>query len=381
MSTPRRYVWSLEPLTALEAARPAWHALAEGALEPNPFYAPDYLLASRALGNAHRLKLLVARPEDQPERLAALFPFQPASWRQGWLPGLKIMAQTPYSPLNTPLIAADAGPDLFESLLAVVPRLLPGSALLLPLLTERREVWAGFRAALDKAGRPHQCLQQQTRAAIETNLTFADYVGRHNQSLLRRERKLATHGRLNYVVIEGNSAAGGKMLESFLELEAKGWKGRRRTALASRPDSLAFARQAFAGSSPKVLYECLLLNDQPLAVNVNLLAGGVLYTVKAAFDEDYRGYSPGNLLDRHTIALSTGDGSIRRVDSCAQPGHPLEQHWRETETISAVLVDWSGIGSVRLQRMVNRLKLVEAGIAHLSRWRQSWRASPASPGS
>lgn len=378
MSNPRRYVWSLEPLTALEAARPAWHALAEAALEPNPFYAPDYLLASRALGNAHRMKLLVARPEDNPESLSALFPLQPAGLRQGWLPGLKVMAQSPYSPLNTPLIAADAGPDLFESLLAAVPAMLPGSALLLPLLTERREIWTAFRAALDQAGRRHEILQRQTRAAIETNLSFAEYVGRHNQSLLRRERKLTTHGRLNYVVIEGNSAAGGKMLESFLDLEAKGWKGRRRTALASRPESLAFARQAFAGMSPKVLYECLLLNDQPLAVNVNLLAGGVLYTVKAAFDEDYRGYSPGNLLDRHTIALSTADGSIRRVDSCAQPGHPLEQHWRETETISAVLVDWSGIGTARLQRMVTWLKLVDTGVTRISRWRENWRGSPVS---
>jgi CelD/BcsL family acetyltransferase involved in cellulose biosynthesis len=377
MSNPRRYVWSLEPLTALEAARSAWHALAETALEPNPFYAPDYLLASRALGNAHRLKLLVARPEDNPERLAALFPLQPGGWRQGWLPGLKIMAQNPYSPLSTPLIAADTGPDLFESLLAAVPRLLPGSALLLPLLTERREAWAGFSAALAQAGRAHEILQRQTRAAIETNLSFADYVGRHNQSLLRRERKLTTHGRLNYVVIEGNSAAGDKMLESFLDIEARGWKGRRHTALASRAESLAFARQAFAGTSPKVLYECLLLNDQPLAVNVNLLAGGVLYTVKAAFDEDYRGYSPGNLLDRHTIALSTANESIRRVDSCAQPGHPLEQRWRETETISTVLVDWSGIGTARLQRMVKWLTLVEAGVTRLSRWRQRWRGRPS----
>jgi hypothetical protein len=206
-----------------------------------------------------------------------------------------------------------------------------------------------------------------TRAAIETDEDFESYTGRHGQTLLRRERKLATHGRIQYIVAEGDTPAGQAMLDAFLTLEAKGWKGRQGTALACRPASLAFARQAFRGASPATLYEALMLNDQPLAVNVNLLSGGVLYTVKAAFDEDYRGYSPGNLLDRHTIALATGESGVTRVDSCANPDHPLELHWREREAIGTLLVDWTGShGPAGLERMAAQLARADRAISRLA---------------
>lgn len=367
-------VWSILPLATLEALRREWHALAAAALDPNPFYEPDFLLAARALGEEGGLSVLVAREAKDAGALLALIPLRRPGWRQGWLRTAWMMHENAYTPLTTPLVRRDGAALILDSLLDEAPALFPGTAWLFPLLPTSRPFWQHVRAALEARGRAHLAVRHFARAAIETDADFDLYTGRHGQTLQRRERKLATHGRIHYVVAEGGTPEGEAMLEAFLTLEAKGWKGKQGTALASRPASLAFARQAFRGTSPATLYEALLLNDRPLAINVNLLSGGVLYTIKAAFDEDYRGYSPGNLLDRHTIALATGNGAVTRVDSCAVPDHPLEMHWREREAIAMMLVDWSGtFGETGLERMAGRLTRVERGIRRLAALRVRWR--------
>ncbi|MCZ8374623.1 MAG: GNAT family N-acetyltransferase [Beijerinckiaceae bacterium] len=376
----RMPAWSILPFAALGALREEWRALASRALDPNPFYEPDFLLAAEALGEDGRLSVLVAREAKGAGALLALIPLRRPGWRQGWLRRTWMMHENAYTPLTTPLLDRERAPELVSGLLDAAPVLLPGSAWLIPLLPTSRPFWQHLRDALEAKGCAHLAVRQFSRAAIETDEDFEGYTGRHGQTVLRRERKLATHGRIHYVVAEGGTPEGEAMLEAFLALEAKGWKGRQGTALASRQASLAFARQAFRGASPATLYEALMLNDQPLAVNVNLLSGGVLYTVKAAFDEDYRGYSPGNLLDRHTIALATGPSAVTRVDSCANPDHPLELHWREREAIGTLLVDWTGsFGPAGLQRLATLLIRVDRGISRLSALRARWRG--AIPGS
>lgn len=371
-------VWSILPLDALGDLRTEWQALAAAAIDPNPFYEPDFLLAAQALGEAGRLSVLIARDPSGGGPLRALIPLRRPGWRQGWLRTAWMMHDNAYTPLTTPLLHRDGADETLASLLDEAPALFPGSAWLFPLLPAARPFRARLQAALDERGRAHLVVRQFARAAIETTENFEAYTGRHGQTLLRRERKLATHGRIQYVVAEGGTPAGQAMLDAFLALEAKGWKGRQGTALASRPESDAFARQAFRGTSPATLYEALMLNDRPLAINVNLLSGGVLYTIKAAFDEDFRGYSPGNLLDRHTIALATGNGAFSRVDSCAVPDHPLEIHWQEREAIAVMLVDWSGsFGAAGLGRMAARLTRVEQGIRRLAALRVRWRRGSA----
>lgn len=374
MSAPLQIRWSVETLDTMEAERTGWARLAREALEPNPFYEPDYLLASRALGEGRATRLLVARDALQPQTLLALWPLRKAGWREGWSGQLMLMAQNAFTPLTAPLVQADNAAAVLDSLLDEAPRLFPGTALLLPLLAVQRPFWQLWQARLVRRGVATLALRDHTRAAIEFAGQAADADRHIHRTLQRRARKLATHGRVHYVVVEGGTAAGDAMLQTFLAIEAKGWKGRRRTALASRPATLAFARQALAGHGPTVLYECILLNDQPLAINLNLLAGGVLYTLKSAYDEDFRHYSPGSLLDLHTIDLASAGGPVTRVDSCALPGHPLEQRWRQRERIAAQLVDWTGTQPAEaLARRAHRLTRIDHAVQRLSAWRARWQ--------
>ena len=58
----------------------------------------------------------------------------------------------------------------------------------------------------------------------------------------RLERRLAERGGLVPRV-----AADGESIEQFLDLEARGWKGARATALKQEPNRAAFAREMLAG--------------------------------------------------------------------------------------------------------------------------------------
>ena len=74
------------PLDALIRDRAGWADLARAALEPNPFYEPDFLLASiRHLEPAGAVRLLVVRDHEHDNRLAGLFPLGKPRWRDGIL--------------------------------------------------------------------------------------------------------------------------------------------------------------------------------------------------------------------------------------------------------------------------------------------------------
>ena len=78
-------VWSILPLGALGDLRAEWKALAAAAIDPNPFYEPDFLLAAQALGEASRISVLIARDPSGSGPLRALIPLRRPGWRQGWL--------------------------------------------------------------------------------------------------------------------------------------------------------------------------------------------------------------------------------------------------------------------------------------------------------
>src|SRR5439155_13614414 len=88
-------------------------------------------------------------------------------------------------------------------------------------------------------------------------------------------------------------------VERFLALEASGWKGRRGTAMASRPGHADFFREMCAGAGSAGRLELLSLEaaGQVLAMKCSLFAGDGLFYLKAAYDEAHARYSPGVQLE------------------------------------------------------------------------------------
>src|SRR5690606_13483077 len=87
-------------------------------------------------------------------------------------------------------------------------------------------------------------------------------------------------------------------IEAFLTLEAAGWKGRKRTAMAVDRYRAAFAREAVHRLAEQDLcrIHSLTLDGNTIASLIVFIEQGCAYTWKTAYDESLAAYSPGTLL-------------------------------------------------------------------------------------
>ena len=67
----------------------------------------------------------------------------------------------------------------------------------------------------------------------------------------------------------------------------------------------------------------LFLDDRPLALKRNFLAGAGGFAFKIAFDEAYRAFSPGFLLEVEHVRRLHRRPEIRWMDSCAAAQHAM----------------------------------------------------------
>jgi CelD/BcsL family acetyltransferase involved in cellulose biosynthesis len=325
----------------LAPLREQWRALAEHALEPNVFYEPAFALAAAPVFHPQAGALCVTTARGH---LAGLIPLAVEQRRYGFsLPLLSVMVH-PFGPLGTPLLARECAKAVIGTALdhlrydEAMPRILR-----MPLLPDNGPFAAALECALRQRGLPFRQFNRHRRALLAPGDPRARYLDRAIGTKMRKEfrrlrRRLSDLGTLTH----GQATAApdvARMLEQFLALERKGWKGRAGSAAAQRADILAFMRQAVGelAREGKARADLLLLDDRPLAAIVSLRSGDTAWSWKIAYDEDFARYSPGvqAMLDLSQALLD--DETLKRVDSCATPDHPMIDHlWRERLPLS----DW-----------------------------------------
>jgi CelD/BcsL family acetyltransferase involved in cellulose biosynthesis len=136
---------------------------------------------------------------------------------------------------------------------------------------------------------------------------FEDFEGslaRNRRKALRRHRRrLGDLGELRFEVHDGRTDLEG-LLEELFAVEGSGWKGRNGTAISSRANTKGFytdvARWAAERGWLRLAFH--RLDGRPIAGDFALEQGGVWYTLKAGYDEDFRALGPGALLLRDEIA-------------------------------------------------------------------------------
>lgn len=134
-------------------------------------------------------------------------------------------------------------------------------------------------------------------------------------------------------------------LEDFLRLEAKGWKGRKGTAFLSNHSDACFARSAFSGGGDgvEISIDSLLVNDAPVACSLNLKIGETIFTPKCTYDEDWRKYSPGLLLEYLVIEEFYRDDDLRYMDSAVTVNdHVISDFWNETQPMGTLVLGPKG---------------------------------------
>jgi CelD/BcsL family acetyltransferase involved in cellulose biosynthesis len=330
------YRSAIEPIADLHARRTQageWDGLMARLVEPSPFYAPDFLAASSR--HLERAAVLAVTSRDAAGRLVGLLPFRPSRRSEtGPLPAY-ILYANPYTPLTIPLIDRADPVAIAASLLAGLaqqarlPRLL-----ILPASVGDGPAQAALLAAAAALARSTTVLRSHQRAVLQAGDTISADRLKTGDKLLKRAGKSGALSISTALTPDAENA----LLDAFLRIEASGWKGAAGTALASRSETLAFARAAFHSGAP-ILFDTLALNGAIVAMNLNLVCGDAAYAVKSGYDERFGKLSPGVLLDHAlTTDMLRGIG-VRLIDSCAIPGHGLERLWPSRRRIDMLAID------------------------------------------
>jgi CelD/BcsL family acetyltransferase involved in cellulose biosynthesis len=331
-----------------------WDALAELADAP-PFLRPGWVAAwMRAFGRGELQVVEVRRDAD----LVGVLPMQrhgkamraPTNWHTPMFGPLGIDARAREELLGS----------LFEGPVTVELNHLGGCAT------------AGDAVAEAARGDGRLVVARAVSRSpfIQLEGDFADYeqtLSRNRRKALRRHRrKLEDEGALQLEVHDGRTDLD-QLLAELYAVEASGWKGENGTAISSREDTQRFytdvARWAAARGWLRLAFH--RLDGRPIACDFALEHGGVWYTLKAGYDEEFRSFGPGALLLRDEIAHCCEQG-VSRIELL---GHEdsfkaswtdqfSERTWvRAFGKTPAGAVRWAGIASwERVRPALRRVK-------------------------
>lgn len=148
------------------------------------------------------------------------------------------------------------------------------------------------------------------------------------QQLDRRKRRLDEIGELKLVLTRTYSP---ELIDRYLELETKGWKGRNGTSAVEDPNVARlhhdFAK-AVSDTDALFAYE-LRLDEIPIAMSINIENGRIMFHWKTTFDEAYSKYSPGNLLFKLFVAECL-ERDIDEIDLMS-PSTTNKRYWASGE--------------------------------------------------
>ena len=344
----------------------SWRALADRAIEPNGYYLADWELAVNASARGRTGAEALTAYETNTSggcgaaALIGLMPVIPV-WQAYRIPLPALASADPYGTLCTPLLDRSKAEAAAAALLREA-RAIGQHALILRNVALEGAAMKAFTAVLERDGLKPLTLQAHARACLDATRDaddlLRDALGAKKLKELRRQRnRLADHGDVSFkVALTPEDVA--DALETFLALEASGWKARRGTALAQHDGDVTFIRRATAALAERGQCEVVTLRagDTPVAAAIVLRHQDRAFYFKLGVDENFSKFSPGVQLTLDLTRYLCDDPTIALVDSTAAPGHPMiDPIWRGRLAIGDVLIP--------LQRRDPVVPLVRAAFA------------------
>ncbi|AZO18541.1 GNAT family N-acetyltransferase [Mesorhizobium sp. M2A.F.Ca.ET.043.05.1.1] len=317
-------------------------------VEPNVFFNPRFLAPAMPRLEDREVRLAVIRDGDEyRNRLRLLVPF---SVERPAIPlGVPVMRtwSSPFGPLGTPLVDRDDPIGVIEDFFSMLsrPHLKLPKVFVLPDMRLDGPVASLLTSFADSRGLTLVTTGKLERPVLESDADGEDYLkaslrAHHYREFRRLKRRIADLGKLEHVVARGPDEIR-HAIESFLTLEAAGWKGRERTAMAIDRYRAAFAREAVHRLAEQDMcrIHLLTLDGRAIACLVVFVEAGVAYTWKTAYDETLSAYSPGTLLMIEVTKQHLDDPNIVMTDSCAVPDHPvMSRLWSERKPMGTLVV-------------------------------------------
>jgi hypothetical protein len=188
-------------------------------------------------------------------------------------------------------------------------------------------------------------LQSHLRACLDATRDadelLRDALGPKKLKELRRQRhRLAENGEIHFDVARTPEAVAAAA-ETFLTLEASGWKAKRGTALVQDPGDARFIRRATLALAETGQCEIVTLRtgDTPVAAAVVLRHQDRAFYFKLGVDERFARLSPGVQLTLDLTRHLCADPAIAMADSTASADHPMiNPIWRGRLAIGDMLI-------------------------------------------
>jgi CelD/BcsL family acetyltransferase involved in cellulose biosynthesis len=186
-----------------------------------------------------------------------------------------------------------------------------------PLALDRVQIDADELCELRTLGERRGFLVVKRTAPVLSVPVAAQAIGpvarpsrRLGYDLRRAWARASEHGRVTTDVLAPGPSDVDEAFETFVNIEACGWKGRAGSALAMRPQLRAFfatyARLAAASGILRIFL--LRLGSRIGAAQVAVEAYGRLWVLKIAYDEGVARCSPGFLLTAEAIRYAASRG-------------------------------------------------------------------------
>jgi CelD/BcsL family acetyltransferase involved in cellulose biosynthesis len=319
------------------------------AIEPNIFFNPRFLAPAMPRLEDREVRLAIIRDGDDQSRsrLRFIAPFSIEKPAMGIGTSVIRIWSSPFGPLGTPLVDHDDPLGVIDDAFSMLARphlQLPRVVVFpdIPLDGTLANLLRTFAASHDLAlitTEPHERPFLESGSEPEAYLRQA-LNAHHYRGFNRLRRRLAEKGTLAYKVSRRPDEIRSDV-ESFLTLEASGWKGRERSAMVIDRFRAAFAREAIHGLAERDLcrIHSLTLDGRIIACVVVFVEAGTAYTWKTAYDEAFATFSPGFLLMMDVTRTHLDDPNIDRTDSCAVPDHPvMSRIWTESRIVGTVVL-------------------------------------------
>lgn len=342
----------------------AWTALSARAIEPNVFLEPGFALpAVMHFPHAQRPRFLLcwdgaAAGAPVLIGLLALQRSRPAltpvaeAWRH------------PQWVVSAPLLDAERGAAALDAMLGWLAGHRGTRAGLLVRGVQRGGPLMGL---LEDGGRRRlACVETRTRAVLDGSPASAGPGPKRLKELRRQGRRLGTAVLRSATSVEAVRAA----TERFLELEARGWKGTRGTALLADPHLSTFTRTMLRlmAASGLCRIDALEVDGAPVAMGVVLQSQDRAYYWKTAYDEAHARHSPGKLLALAMMKRQRADPATTLTDSCAMPDHPMiDGIWTGRMDVADLLVGCPGENGASFARSAAQLRVHAAARQHAKR--------------
>lgn len=330
------------PALLADISAAQWRALAERAAEPNGYYLPDWELAVNASARG-RVGAAALGAWNDAVRLIGLMPVISLSRAYG-IPLPALVSADPYGSLCTPLLDRDAAHQAVARMLQQA-RQAGAHALILRTMSLDGAAMKAFTDVLRDGGMRPRLLQSHVRACLDATRNadelLREALGAKKLKELRRQRhRLAEHGAVHFEVAR-RPAEVAAAIETFLALEASGWKAKRGTALGQHDGDATFVRRATAALAETGQCEIVSLRagETPVAAAIVLRHQDRAFYFKLGVDERFAKFSPGVQLTLELTGHLCADPAIASADSTASPDHPMiNPIWRGRLAIGDVLI-------------------------------------------